>query len=140
MTSQREHTTQIADAAPFILPPERDWAPTTWAASALVFLLVAFGAYFGVGLGIHSRLTPFMRRSGASVPATLAIEGALTGTRVSTGGRVLGVTDSGGEFRIELPAGSYTVVLSKEGYRPRTISQELSRGAQLTIGPPPITP
>lgn len=71
-----------------------------------------------------------------AVPAALAIEGALTGTRVSSGGRVLGVTDSGGEFRIELPAGSYTVVLSKDGYRPRTIGQELSRGAQWTIGPP----
>ena len=71
-----------------------------------------------------------------AVPATLAMEGALTATRVSSGGRVLGVTDSGGELRIELPAGSYTVVLSKDGYKPRTISQELSRGTQWTIGPP----
>jgi tetratricopeptide (TPR) repeat protein len=71
-----------------------------------------------------------------AVPATLAMEGALTGTRVSSGGRVLGVTDSGGELRIELPAGSYTVALSKDGYKPRTISQELSRGTQWTIGPP----
>jgi tetratricopeptide (TPR) repeat protein len=71
-----------------------------------------------------------------ALPTLLAVQGAVPGTHVSIGTRQLGVTDPRGELRTEMQPGSYTVTLSKDGYRSRNVDQTLSTGHSATISPP----
>jgi len=71
----------------------------------------------------------------AALPATLIVTGALPGTRLTLGSRSF-VTDSKGEFRTELQPGSYTLTMSKDGYKSRTLNQTLSLGSQWNLPPP----
>jgi serine/threonine protein kinase len=70
-----------------------------------------------------------------ALPTLLAIQGSIPGTRVSIGPRQVGVTDPRGELRTEMPPGTYTVTLSKDGYRSKTIDVKISNGASAPIAP-----
>jgi serine/threonine-protein kinase len=72
----------------------------------------------------------------APLPTGLAIQNAIPGTRVSIASRSLGVTDSRGELRAELTPGTYSITLSKDGYKPRVLNQVLSLGVQWGISAP----
>ena len=60
----------------------------------------------------------------------------IAGTRVSIGPRQLGITDPRGELRSEMQAGTYTVTLSKDGYRSRNLNMTVSNGLTTTISSP----
>jgi hypothetical protein len=63
-----------------------------------------------------------------AAPTQLVVQGAVAGTRVSVGPRQLGVTDPRGDLRTEMQPGSYTVTLSKDGYRSRNLNVTVSNG------------
>lgn len=71
-----------------------------------------------------------------AAPTQLVIQGAISGTRVSVGPRQLGVTDPHGELRTEMQPGTYTVTLSKDGYRSKTMDVKISNGPSSPITPP----
>jgi tetratricopeptide (TPR) repeat protein len=71
-----------------------------------------------------------------ALPTLLAVQGSMPGTRVSVGPRQLGVTDPRGEFRTEMQPGSYTVTLSRDGYKSRDVKLTVSNGLSATISPP----
>ena len=60
----------------------------------------------------------------------------IAGTRVSIGPRQLGITDPRGELRSGMQPGTYTVTLSKDGYRSKNVNVNLSNGLSATISPP----
>jgi len=69
-----------------------------------------------------------------ALATSLIVQGALPGTRVAIGGRTL--TTGSGELRTDLQPGTYSVTLSKDGYRPRTVTSIVSAGTQWTISRP----
>jgi serine/threonine-protein kinase len=71
-----------------------------------------------------------------AIATQLVVQGAVPVTRVSVGPRQLGVTDPRGEWRTEMQPGTYTVSLSKDGYRSRNVNLTLSNGQAATISPP----
>jgi hypothetical protein len=71
-----------------------------------------------------------------ALPTLLAIQGSIPGTRVSIGPRQVGVTDPRGELRTEMQPGTYTVTLSKDGYRSRNVNITMANGQAGTISPP----
>jgi serine/threonine-protein kinase len=71
-----------------------------------------------------------------ALPTLLAVQGSIAGTRVSIGPRQLGITDPRGELRSEMQAGTYTVTLSKDGYRSRNLNMTVSNGLTTTISSP----
>jgi serine/threonine-protein kinase len=70
-----------------------------------------------------------------ALPTLLVIQGAVPGTRVSVGPRQLGLTDPRGELRSEMQPGTYTVTLSKDGYRSRNVNVTMSNGLSTPIPP-----
>ena len=71
-----------------------------------------------------------------ALPTLLAVQGSIPGTRVSIGPKQLGVTDPRGELRTEIQPGTYTVTLSKDGYKSRNANINVSNGLTATISPP----
>jgi serine/threonine-protein kinase len=69
------------------------------------------------------------------LPTALIIQGALAGTRVAFGGRTL-TTDARGELRSDIQPGSYTLTLSKDGYKSRTLEHTVALGTQWFVGLP----
>jgi serine/threonine protein kinase len=66
------------------------------------------------------------------LPTLLVVQGAIPGTRVSIGGRVL-TADSNGELRLEVQPGTNSVTLSKDGYKLRTLNSIVALGSSWLV-------
>jgi len=75
--------------------------------------------------------------TGQLVPvSSLIVQGALPGTRVAVGGETAATV---GSYALRVPLqtpDTYTVTLSKDGYKPRTLTGNVVAGESWTIGPP----
>ncbi|MBV9503862.1 MAG: protein kinase [Acidobacteriia bacterium] len=71
-----------------------------------------------------------------ALPTSLVVQGAIPETSLALGGRLLGATESGREFRMEIPPGTYELTLSKNGYKPKTLRRVVGLGDQWTVAAP----
>lgn len=72
----------------------------------------------------------------SGLPAMLVLEGAVPGTQVVAGGKVIATANANGEARVEVQPGTLDFDLRKPGYRSKPQSRAMRAGAPMVLAAP----